>query len=146
MSVITEFNGKNRFLSNFFPIKIRYEGIEYPTVEHAYQAAKTFDEEKRKFLAKIEHPGRVNLLGKKITPLRADWDEVKLDVMESLLRIKFQDDLMAANLLATGDSMLFENSSKAGSFWGADNGRGENKLGDLLMQIRKEVRNSLKTA
>ena len=38
---IGEFDGKFRFLSNFYPSPIFYDGILYPTVEHAFQAAKT---------------------------------------------------------------------------------------------------------
>src|SRR6185369_8674281 len=44
---ILEFQGDNRFLSNFFPAEVIYEGITYPTAEHAYQAAKTLDPEQR---------------------------------------------------------------------------------------------------
>ncbi len=44
---IREFKGEFRFLSNFFPSRIYHDGIEYPTVEHAFQAAKTLDFEQR---------------------------------------------------------------------------------------------------
>ena len=44
--VINEFQGKYRFLSNFYPCDIVYEGIQYPSTEHAYQAAKTLDTER----------------------------------------------------------------------------------------------------
>ena len=37
---ITRFHGEYRFLSNFYPVKVEYDGVQYPTVEHAYQAAK----------------------------------------------------------------------------------------------------------
>lgn len=41
--MINHFSGKYRVLSNFYPSKIVYEGRVYPTVENAYQAAKTMD-------------------------------------------------------------------------------------------------------
>jgi len=41
MFTINTFRGKYRFLSNFYYAEVNYEGIRYPTVEHAYQAAKT---------------------------------------------------------------------------------------------------------
>lgn len=39
--MISEFQGQYRFLSNFWPAVVQLDGIYYPTVEHAYQAAKT---------------------------------------------------------------------------------------------------------
>ena len=39
--VIDSFQGEYRFLSNFWPCVVEYEGTEYPSVENAYQAAKT---------------------------------------------------------------------------------------------------------
>ena len=43
MEEINRFVGPHRFLSNFWPVWIRFEGEVYPTLEHAYQAAKTID-------------------------------------------------------------------------------------------------------
>ena len=40
MSDIVEFKGEHRWLSNFSDAKVSYDGVEYPTVEHAYQASK----------------------------------------------------------------------------------------------------------
>lgn len=45
--MISEFKGESRFLSNFFAVPIMYEGVEYPSVEHAFQAAKSLDPEER---------------------------------------------------------------------------------------------------
>ena len=39
--MIDKFSGKYAFLSNFFPAEVVLEGEKYPTVEHAFQAAKT---------------------------------------------------------------------------------------------------------
>lgn len=44
---IDSFNGKYRFLSNFYPVKVKLDGVTYDSVEHAYQAAKTIDKEER---------------------------------------------------------------------------------------------------
>jgi predicted NAD-dependent protein-ADP-ribosyltransferase YbiA (DUF1768 family) len=48
MNDITEFQGEFRWLSNFFPVQIEYEGLTYPSVEHAYQAGKLINIEDRK--------------------------------------------------------------------------------------------------
>jgi predicted NAD-dependent protein-ADP-ribosyltransferase YbiA (DUF1768 family) len=37
---IQGFFGEYRWLSNFWPVKIHFEEKTYPSVEHAYQAAK----------------------------------------------------------------------------------------------------------
>lgn len=42
------FFGKYRFLSNFHVADVWFEGILYPSTEHAYQAAKTLNGEDRK--------------------------------------------------------------------------------------------------
>ena len=44
---IDKFDGDMFFLSNFYESEIIYEGIKYPTNEHAFQAAKTFDKNVR---------------------------------------------------------------------------------------------------
>ena len=38
--MISEFQKEYRWLSNFWPCLIEFEGKIYPSVEHAYQAAK----------------------------------------------------------------------------------------------------------
>jgi hypothetical protein len=37
------FHNEYRFLSNFYPAEVSFEGLVFPTVEHAYVAAKTTD-------------------------------------------------------------------------------------------------------
>lgn len=38
---INRFVQEYAFLSNFYPSIVQFEGLNYPTVEHAYQAAKS---------------------------------------------------------------------------------------------------------
>ena len=45
--IIDTFDGEFRFLSNFWPSKVHYDGMEYRSVEHAYQAAKALDKDER---------------------------------------------------------------------------------------------------
>ena len=74
-------------------------------------------------------------------PIRYDWESVKLDVMETLLRDKFtrHADLRIL-LLDTGDRELVEGNTWDDRFWGVCEGVGENHLGRLLMKIRAELR------
>lgn len=146
---IDSFSGKYRFLSNFYRCYIEYEGITYPSVEHAYQAAKTLSKNERSRIAAMSTPGEAKRAGRQVK-LRADWEQVKVAIMLELLRKKFDPDALgayapnetkAAALLATGDAELIEGNTWGDRFWGVCGGVGENMLGKLLMQVREELRN-----
>jgi ribA/ribD-fused uncharacterized protein len=133
---ITAFQGAHRFLSNFWPAPVVYDGSEYPSVEHAYQAAKTLDPAWREKIWTAIQPGAAKRLGKQV-PMRADWEQVKVDVMRDLVFQKFAPGTaLAAQLLATGDAMLIEGNTWGDRFWGVCGGSGENHLGRLLMEVR----------
>lgn len=142
---IEEFDGEYRFLSNFYPAPITYEGQEFPSVEHAYQAAKTFNPMHRDMVATAKYAGIAKKLGRHID-LRPDWDQVKLTIMERLLRKKFEHAHLREMLLATGDEELIEGNYWKDTFWGVCNGEGENHLGKLLMKIRDEIRTGTQVA
>jgi len=137
---ITSFHGEFRWLSNFWPALVTLDGKEFPSVEHAYQAAKTFDIETRERFANIMlKPGDAKRMGRRVN-IRPDWESVKLEVMLNLLREKFKCADMRKKLLATGDAELTEGNNWNDTFWGVCNGRGNNHLGKLLMQVRNELR------
>lgn len=77
-------------------IKIEFEGIVYPTVEHAYQAFKTLNPKIRKQVAELKTPGEAKHFGKSIK-LRDCWEWIKLQIMENLLREKFKDKELKQN-------------------------------------------------
>lgn len=137
--VITRFDGAHRFLSNFQPCRVVLDNVEYPSVEHAYQAAKTLDLTARAFIASQTSPGRAKRAGRQV-PMRDDWERVKLAVMLDLLRQKFAHADLRAQLIATSDDVLVEGNTWGDTFWGMCNGVGLNHLGRLLMQVRAEVR------
>jgi len=140
MKTVKGFFGKYRFLSNFWPAEVELDGIKFPTTEHAYQAAKTLDVDTRKQIAALEKPGEAKKFPrKKEFSLRSDWDEVKLSVMEDLLRQKFQHPELKEKLLTTGNSHLEETNTWGDVFYGVYNGVGQNHLGRLLMKIRSEI-------
>lgn len=137
---ITRFYGEHRWLSNFWPCQVSLEGIEFQHVEGAYVAAKTHDIDTRRRIAAVTNPGEVKRLGRTLTALRSDWDQVKLGVMGDLLRQKFEPgSALARKLLATGDCLLIEGNTWGDTFWGICDGEGQNQLGKLLMQIRSEL-------
>lgn len=63
---ICKFDGKYSFLSNFYPCKVIYDGMRYPSVEHAYQAAKTNNVSDRKYIACCESAKAAKRFGKKV--------------------------------------------------------------------------------
>lgn len=138
---ISEFQGEHRFLSNFWSVSVRYEGLTYPTVEHAYQAAKTFDKKTRIQVRNCSTPGNAKRAGK-LAILRSDWEDIKVEIMLELLRIKFSDVMLKQKLLDTGIVDLEEGNRWGDTFWGIcppNSNNGQNNLGKLLMQVRDEI-------
>lgn len=138
---INNFHGEYNWLSNFFIVDVRLDGKLYPSVEHAYQAAKTIDPEERRGIRESNLPSRAKSLGKKVT-LRNDWEGVKLQVMEDLLRQKFRDPWLRTRLLETGEAELIEGNDWGDTYWGVCKGQGKNHLGRLLMKIREELKHA----
>lgn len=142
--VIDRFDGPYSFLSNFhYPVFVQLEEDEnrYPSVEHAFQAAKTLVLSERREIWMADTPGKAKRLGRKVS-LRDDWEDIKLDVMLDLLRQKFdkeENPELAQQLLDTRPKYLIEGNNWGDTFWGVCNGRGENHLGDLLVKVRKEL-------
>lgn len=141
---IASFRNEYRFLSNFWQSKATLNGIEYPTAEHAYQAAKTLDTEIRLGIRSLETAGEAKAYGQTIQ-LRPDWDKIKIPIMKSILISKFitTDPIMMEKLLETGDAVLIEGNTWGDTFWGVCNGEGDNWLGILLMNIRAWGNNGL---
>lgn len=140
--VIDKFDGTAfGFLSNFYPAEVEYEGMMYPTSEHAYQAAKTLDIYQRHNVAMQKTPALAKRYGKAVS-MRPDWDDVKLDVMEDILYDKFcRHPKLTEMLLATEDAELVEGNTWGDKFWGVCDGEGENHLGKLLMSVRECLNN-----
>lgn len=137
--MISSFSGQHRFLSNFFYVQIEYEGEIYPSVENAYQAAKTLDIKMRRRFRNIS-PAYSKKLGQQIS-LRSDWEDVKITVMTGLIRTKFSWHNLKNGLLQTGNSELVEGNYWGDRFWGqCPLGNGRNELGKILMQVRQELR------
>ena len=137
--MIKEFSGEYQFLSNFEPCVVYLDGMEFPTVEHAYQAAKTLDPQQKEVIQQCETASQSKRMGRRVT-IRPDWEDIKLGVMEVLLVQKFKGyEHFKEALLATGNRDIEEGNWWGDTFWGVCKGEGENHLGNLLMKIRKEL-------
>lgn len=140
MNVISEFTGRYRFLSNFWMTPVALDGETYPSVEHAYQAAKASDIQDRKKIAVMATAGEAKRAGKTLA-IRADWEAVKLQYMRYLVWTKFTTNReLRAKLLATGDARLIEGNTWGDTYWGVCNGRGENWLGKILEEVREYLK------
>jgi ribA/ribD-fused uncharacterized protein len=129
------------FMSNFAPFLIDLDGRRWLTSEHYFQAQKFagLPQEKKVWAAPTAREAAH--LGRTLPGLRSDWDAVKDEVMLKALRAKFtQHPDLRRQLLGTGDRVLVEHTAND-SYWadGGD-GSGRNRLGELLMQVRAELR------
>jgi N-glycosidase YbiA len=132
---IDSFEGTNRFLSNFHPSPMEVEGHTFSNVEAAFQAHKYPRDEWHKFDGLT--PGQAKRLGRKGT-LPPNWDEEKVNVMSRLLKIKFSDTILKEKLLSTREAELVEGNTWGDTYWGVCAGEGQNMLGKLLMELRKQ--------
>ena len=137
MKTIDRFKGDYAFLNNYYEHPVTYEGMTFPTNEHAFQAAKTLDLKIRRQIAECATPGEAKQKGNAVA-LRRDWEDVKTDVMTELCRLKFADPILREKLVATAGCYLIEGNHWGDTCWGQVNGRGENRLGKILMQLRDE--------
>ncbi len=153
--MINKFEGRYRFLSNFYPVEIEHQGIKYPSVEHFYVAMKVNDQQLingkyytpgdfREMIASIPDPGKIKRIGRS-AKLRSDWDQQKLKVMNWGVRQKFKQEPFKEMLLATGDQLLVEGNYWHDNVFGSCNcdkcgDSGENNLGKILMDVRNELK------
>ena len=134
-------NEPHGYMSNYWKSKFFLDNNWWATTEHYYQAMKTLDVNEQEQVRNAAKANDARLLGQKVT-LRADFDQVKDQLMKTCLVAKFnQHPDLKKQLLDTGDAELIEDS-KVDAYWGIGaDGNGQNKLGKLLMDIRSELRN-----
>lgn len=130
--------------SNFAPYPVVLGGKTWPTTEHYFQAQKFLDEGRREAIRRAKTPNLAAKLGRdRGSPLRPDWEAVKVDIMREAVRAKFsQHETLAELLLLTGDAPLIEHTDND-SYWadGGD-GSGKNMLGRILMEVRETLQAS----
>lgn len=140
-------------LSNFSAFNLSWNGIVFPTLEHAYHWEKfnVAPEFVRGYHVQVQ--GRIRSAASAHEAFkigqdeqwrpyrRQDWDAAKVGIMGALIRAKAsQHEYVRRKLLATGGRELIENSWRD-DFWGWGPDRnGKNMLGHLWMQVRDELR------
>lgn len=154
---IYEFQGKNRFLSNFFPSPFKLMVVEKGAYDshfmlefvnneqwYVYNKCKYYAD--RREVMKLTKPGDIKRYGRKVN-LDPDFEKNKIDIMLKGVRAKFnQNPELATQLIATGSLTLQEGNKWGDMFWGINLnpkkgivGAGKNILGHILMQVRSEL-------
>jgi ribA/ribD-fused uncharacterized protein len=118
-----------------YPHTIHVNGIEYTCIEAAFQSFKLENREARRQFSRL-NGFEAKKLGRRVQ-LRPDWNEIKVEVMYRLLKIKFKGEL--GEKLKGISSPIVEENTWGDTFWGVCRGRGQNQLGILLEQVRDEL-------
>lgn len=134
--------------SNLYRRAIVFEGIEYPTAEHAYQAGKARKKAVRDWILSAPSASLVAMAahGLYTWDIVPNWSITKFSRMKGVLIAKFsQHKDLKELLLGTGSARLIESATvdnAVNRLWGEVNGVGRNMLGTLLMEVRDELRGS----
>lgn len=131
--------------SNLYRRPIEFEGRVYPTAEHAYQAGKARRPEVRDWILAAPSPALLAMAahGLYYWDITPGWSKIKIDRMKRILIAKFtQHEDLRELLLSTGNKRLVESATvdnPVNRLWGEVNGKGQNTLGRLLMEVRAEL-------
>tara|TARA_Y100000389_G_scaffold203082_1_gene250371 strand:- start:1854 stop:3536 length:1683 start_codon:yes stop_codon:yes gene_type:complete len=152
---INYFSGSKdyKWLSSFNKGKpFEFEGITYPTVEHAFHAQKieknhpVRDQYQTRIANEID-PKEAKKLGSKKSfesanlELRDDWESVKVNLMEELTRIYYMNNKkFMKKLIETGDAELVHKGFRIDGFWGVNKYASNNYHGKVLMVLRDEFK------
>jgi ribA/ribD-fused uncharacterized protein len=131
--------------SNFAPYPITLKRLLWPTSEHFFQAQKFAGTPHEEELRLVRSPMVAARMGRsRARPLRPDWDAVKDPIMYEAVHAKFtQHPELGALLLGTGEARIVEHTRRD-RYWGdGGDGSGQNKLGQILMRVRDELRAEL---
>ena len=151
-----ESKGEYRNFSNMSQHPVEIDGEKYTTVEHYFQAmkAKEFnDDEMYAKIMKAKTPKAAKAAGKKVKNFVTEvWESKRDEIMEKAVRAKFvQHPELRKQLIDTGDKMIGEANARD-MYWGIGTSvdsekskfpskwRGHNKLGKILMKLRKDFK------
>lgn len=141
-------------LSNFYQCPVLIDGHRYHSVEQYYQYSKALfakDEASAHKILTSNSPAQCKFVGDRVNVNKDDWLSKCLVSMETALYHKFsQNPGPRKFLLETGERVLVEASKD--KFWGSgitlgspkvttiSDWPGENRLGQLLIELRKRLR------
>lgn len=129
--------------SNLYRRPVIFEGVVFPTSEHAYQAGKARKPAVRDWILSAPTPALAAMAahGLYVWDVAPDWAQTKFDRMRRVLRAKFdQHEDLRQLLMSTGSARLVEVgtvNNAVNRLWGEVGGKGENMLGVMLMELRE---------
>lgn len=148
MHVVPKFDGDYFFLSNFYEAPTIFfmngEEVVMPTGEHAFQAAKCHamidSSQKEEYVQRVASaatPAKAKYAGRSVEINIDKWDDIKVECMREVVWQKFYQHVdLRGQLVMTYDAMLVEGNTWGDKFWGRVDGKGYNKLGVILMEVR----------
>lgn len=107
-----------------------WDGDDYPTIMHAFYAARCADRNHRRWIKSCPSPVALDWMIKQVA-VRSDWETVKTEVMEEIVRAKFDTGDMRHALLITMDAEI------------VDNYLPDNIVGKAMMKIREEINSAV---
>lgn len=128
--------------SNLYRCEVRFENQVFPTAEHAYQAGKAAKAEVRQWILSAPTPALAAMAahGLYTWDVVPNWAQIKFDRMRAVLRAKFEQHAQLRDLLlSTGQARLVEAgtvNNAVNRLWGEVDGKGQNMLGVMLMELR----------
>ena len=152
----------NGYLSNWYPSKLKVFNNTFSSAEQAFMWAKADvfkDDEIKTQIMQTTDPKILKALGRKIKNYDdAAWSDIRTDIMRAVVKAKFEQnsDLMQ-KLLSTEDAILVE-ANAFDTFWGCGlrasdfsindpaKWRGQNILGQILMEVRDNAKNTITEA
>lgn len=139
-----KFRGEYYFLSNMYPAEISIElhgkNYTFKCSESLYQAFKCCE----RFDDFVDLNGWDAKRLSKSLPIRENWNDIKLDVMHSILVLKFEQNKELIDKLVNVKGDIVEDNTWGDFYWGVCNGIGQNMLGRLLMSLRNKYSNNIK--
>lgn len=150
------FGGKSPF-SNFFEgdSPVNYQGIDFPTSEHAFMYAKAMffkDNFHANKIISAVSPKQAKFFGRKVRNFNEEvWNENRLNIMIDVLLAKFSEPLMKDLLLQTEDKTFVEGSpydkiwGVGIAYWNDDvldpnKWKGQNLLGKALDTVKEQLK------
>lgn len=134
------------YFSAYTAHAIEYDGVRYPTVEHAYHCLRYDDPEIIEEIRMAKSPVLAWQVSQKYKNKQIDgFGDRKREVMKTLYRTKLEQHVDVRNaLFESGDVLIVKHITtgpKADGFWDdGEDGKGRNESGKIWMELRDESR------
>ena len=147
----------NKWLSTFnVEIPFKYNDIEYPSVENAFQAQKLENDHPinniyKELFSTYNYKTLPSEKALKLSEsylkennytIRSDWDKIKSKLMEEITILYYDSNSeMKSKLLDTKNKVLIHKGRNIDDYWGVTtkDDRGQNIHGKILMKIRDKL-------